>query len=790
MARQRVGILSMQRILNYGSFLQAYGLKRILESLGCDVEFVDYHPGHCLVGSEKGTSSRLAHKASKALEALSYDAPLRDRLAFIRHKQTYAQRFYPMLGLTGEFNFAPDIDLLVIGSDEVFNCVQDNPNVGFTPSLFGQGIRANRKVSYAASFGNTTLAKLEEYGKCHEVADWLNGLDAISVRDVNSGAVVSELTGTEPIYNLDPVLAYDYIGECGEIPSTVDEKSPYMVVYGYSGRLSKEECAAVRAYANEHGLRVLDIGGVQGVCDRFVDCSPFEVIAYFAHAQAVVTDTFHGTILSVITHTPFASFVRDKGYGNSQKLGDLLNRLHLENRVARNPDMLANVLGAPAAWEAADAAIAVGRDAARSYLAEQVKLCKEEALAPRASYLNTGRAADCTGCGACAYVCPTGAIAMGEDSCGFFLPRVNEDACVHCGRCAGSCHMNQYRGLRHSSPLACYGAIENNRESLRESASGGVATVISRQVVETGGVVYGCVADREDVHHERLVSMDDLGRAQGSKYVQSDMTRTLKPMEADLTAGRDVTFIGTPCQCAAVRALFGNPEQLTTVDLVCEGVPSRRMYADFLDDLERERGKRVTGFRFRDKRGGWSTKNAVMLGESGRPLDEQPHSYYYYYYYWLFSKALILRDSCYQCPYACSARVGDVTVGDFWGAETSGIGYRLRDFEAGISCVLVNTDRGTATLSNISAEMDLRPCSEGAVSRANAALRHPSTCNYEDRKTVLSAYAECGAVGMRGEYERLFGPSERNKADFTANMPLPLRVAAKRAINVLMKEGV
>ena len=360
----------MQRIYNYGSFLQAYGLRSLLESLGCDVQFVDYEPGACLVESAAPRKG-LARKAEKALEVFRYDAPLKDKLAFVRHKRTYAGRFYPMLGLTEQPNLDPELDMLVIGSDEVFNCVQDNANVGFTPALFGQGYRAGRKVTYAASFGNTTLEKLDKYGKCGEVAGYLKELDAISARDANTGAIAAALAGAEPAYNLDPVLVYDYFGLCDRIPAEVDEKN-YMVVYGYSGRLSEGECAAVRAYADSHRLRVLNIGGVQGACDRFVDCSPFEVLAYFKHAKAVVTDTFHGTIFSTIAHTPFAAFVRSSGYGNSEKLTDLLRRLGLEGRAAEGADGLAAALDAPVDWAVPDAANAEGRRAAREYLSAQV----------------------------------------------------------------------------------------------------------------------------------------------------------------------------------------------------------------------------------------------------------------------------------------------------------------------------------------------------------------------------------------------------------------------------------
>ena len=156
-----VGILSMQRIANYGSFLQAYGLKKILEELGCKVQFVDYHPGKTLMPVNEG--SGFSRKIKKAVEAFGYKAPLREKIRFIRYKKNYASNYYPYLGISEKMNYAPKVDLLVIGSDEVFNCVQNNTNVGFSPELFGKNNNAERLISYAASFGNTTIEKLEKY---------------------------------------------------------------------------------------------------------------------------------------------------------------------------------------------------------------------------------------------------------------------------------------------------------------------------------------------------------------------------------------------------------------------------------------------------------------------------------------------------------------------------------------------------------------------------------------------------------------------------------------------------
>jgi len=371
MARVRAGILSMQRISNYGSFLQAYGLKAVLEELGCDVQFIDYEPGECLVRSRL-SSVGFYHKVFKGFQALGYKASLANRIAFIKYKQTYAKRFYPMLGLTEEPNLSPNIDLLVIGSDEVFNCVQDNANVGFTPALFGEGISAQRKVAYAASFGSTTLDKLDRYGILGKVSSWLSDLDAISVRDINSGSIVKELTDRTPVCNFDPVLVYDYMGRCDKIPASLGERAPYMILYGYSDRFTREECSAVRTYADANGLNVINIGGIQSCCDCFVDCSPFEVLAYFRGARVAVTDTFHGTIFSIISHTPFATFIRDFDGGNYQKLSDLLERLGLSGRVVSQLSCLRDVLGEFINWSEIDSIINSERGRGYAYLGEQV----------------------------------------------------------------------------------------------------------------------------------------------------------------------------------------------------------------------------------------------------------------------------------------------------------------------------------------------------------------------------------------------------------------------------------
>lgn len=372
---KRVGILSMQRIYNYGSFLQAYGLKKILEELGCEVEFVDYHPGKCLVDSNQ--KDGVLRKLSKSAEVLKIKAPMREKLNFIKYKKDFGKKYHHDLGITNEYCYTPKLDFLVIGSDEVFNCVQDNPNVGYSPELFGVGNQADALISYAASFGNTTMERLKQYRVENEVGEWLKEFHLISVRDNNSYQIVEGLTGKAPELHLDPVLIYDYMRKCPKA-SEKTVRSNYLILYGYAGRFSKEECKAIRTYAEQKGLKIVCIGGIQHCCDKFIDCTPFDVISYFKNAHTVITDTFHGTIISTITHQKFAVFIRKSGYGNSEKVSDLLNRLKLTSQIVSNEEELERVAEQNIDYRPVDHIIATEREKAYQFLQNVLKRGKDD----------------------------------------------------------------------------------------------------------------------------------------------------------------------------------------------------------------------------------------------------------------------------------------------------------------------------------------------------------------------------------------------------------------------------
>ncbi|MCH4056724.1 MAG: polysaccharide pyruvyl transferase family protein [Lactobacillaceae bacterium] len=338
----------------------------MLEELGAHVEFVDYHPGQTLIASNN--TNGLLRKTEKALQSLLIDTSVKNKINFINFKRNYAKKYLSILGIKEIYNYSPQLDLLIIGSDEVFNCVQSNPNVGFSADLFAQNQPAKRIVSYAASFGNTTYEKLENVGVNKKIESWMKSFDKISVRDKNSQAIIKKMIGRSPSRHLDPVLAYDFLQK--EKFPTVDNTLPYLLLYGYSGRFSKDECTEISKFADKHNLTVLCIGGIQngGPNFQFVDCSPLDVITYFKSAQYVITDTFHGTILSVITHKPFATLVRQSGYGNAEKVLDLLEILGLKQQQLLSLKDISTVMFNEINYSAVDQVIQLERKRTYEYL--------------------------------------------------------------------------------------------------------------------------------------------------------------------------------------------------------------------------------------------------------------------------------------------------------------------------------------------------------------------------------------------------------------------------------------
>lgn len=356
----KVGILSMQEVKNYGSFLQAFSLKSNIEALGHQCEFVNIVPGEQL-GNYKISKFHKIHLLVERLWGLDFAK----RFKYIYQFQSrFSKEFLPELGVKKGVT-TDKFDTVVIGSDEVFNCAQKTW-FGFSKQLFGEGLNADKVITYAASFGATTVPKLQQLGIKDIVANLLKKLDKISVRDANSVQVVEDLTGSIPNKNVDPVLIYDYTKH---MPTSVNLKD-YMIVYTYPGRITdKNEINAIRAYAKSKGLQLVSIGHYFPWCDKTIVPHPFEVLAYFKNASCIVTDTFHGSVFSIKFNKQFCTIVRGM---NSNKLTHLLEQFGLDNRIANDVSKLPSIMDTKIDYDPVNVRIAEEKTRSIAYLTENL----------------------------------------------------------------------------------------------------------------------------------------------------------------------------------------------------------------------------------------------------------------------------------------------------------------------------------------------------------------------------------------------------------------------------------
>lgn len=370
----KIGILSMQRIINNGSLLQAYGLMKCIEKLGYNTEFVDFKisDSRIEIYSWKEKIYNFSSKLFlilliiKNLLKLNYNGIL---LAFSNYtnRKNFKNNYMSVLNLTAKPNYLAKVDILVFGSDEVFNTIQYvEQGKGHAWQLYGADNNAGKLISYAASFGNTTYEGLEKYNMLDKSKELLSKFDSFSVRDKNSYDIIKKLTGREASINIDPVLLYDY----KDIEIKKPEIDNYILVYAYPGRINnKQEVKAIKDFAKKHNKKLVCVNMMQAWCDKFIYAHPFDLLGYFKHANYVVTDTFHGAVISIKYNIPFVQFIRSsKGYSNNQKVGYLLSMFGLEDRIVYDNEKLEKTMLQPIDYGKVNNILKVEKAKAMDYL--------------------------------------------------------------------------------------------------------------------------------------------------------------------------------------------------------------------------------------------------------------------------------------------------------------------------------------------------------------------------------------------------------------------------------------
>ncbi len=336
---------------------------------------------------------------------------------------------------------------------------------------------------------------------------------------------------------------------------------------------------------------------------------------------------------------------------------------------------------------------------------------------------------DCTGCGACLAICPTRCIQMLPDSEGFFYPQISFDKCITCHLCDKVCPVNLKNSFFQVSDPRYMATSILDDIILKKSSSGGVFSILAKNMLAKGGYVCGCVFN-EQMQAEHICSnnWDEVQRMQGAKYVQSNSFLCFREVRDLLKEGFPVLFSGTPCQVDGIRSFLSKEDtsKLLTIDVICHGVPSRLLLKSYKDFLEKKHKGKLTKLEFRNKeKNGWGAEHHtyIEINVNGKIKKIFPT---FASYFTIFFWGIAMRPSCYSCIYTKPKRVSDITLGDFWGADKTFGDY----LERGISIVGINTQQGSDFFDEMSSEMAfIRPQNLEMVAKGNIHLTKPVALN-------------------------------------------------------------
>lgn len=330
----------------------------------------------------------------------------------------------------------------------------------------------------------------------------------------------------------------------------------------------------------------------------------------------------------------------------------------------------------------------------------------------------------CTGCGACVQRCPKQCISWKKGEFDFWYPEIQKDRCIACGMCERVCPIE--KALPELERQRVFAAVHRSADVLAGSTSGGAFSAIAEIILEQNGVVYGAAMDDEmRVRHIRVDNESGMRQLRGSKYLQSNTEENFRLAESDLKAGKKVLYSGTPCQIDGLKSYLSKEyENLYTADIVCHGVGSQSYFDKYMT-FARKRYGDIRSLQFRAKTfSGWSCSGSVTVGNSGgeKTLPYRDHDNYYYAY---FLSGEIYRSCCYTCKYANTQRVGDYSLGDYWGVEALKLSLHT---ENGCSLLFVNNAHAQGLLAKVTA-LDMVETTVEQATYRNHQLKAPTSMN-------------------------------------------------------------
>lgn len=410
---------------------------------------------------------------------------------------------------------------------------------------------------------------------------------------------------------------------------------------------------------------------------------------------------------------------------------------------------------------------------------------------------------ECTACGACVNSCPKSCITWEKDDLGALYPIINESNCIHCDSCIRACPNNN--DLQFNRPIKTFAAWSVDEENRRTSASGGVVSVFYQYTLRKGGFTCGAELTLDKgVNYIRLEKEEDVERVKNSKYVFSHTNDIFRCVKLALKEGQFAFFVGLPCQVAGLKSYLGklaNADNLLLADIICHGVSNEDYLFQFLHYIENKKKRKADSMYFRDPAFGTesyvftlrantydsvtgSQKNSFSPDGRKTVFYSQNH-YGSNLYYIGYMNGLIYRENCYQCHYARTERISDLTFGDFDGLGKE-IPFSHRNRQ--VSLCLVNTTKGEQYLKEVSDELFLEERNLGEAVKSQMQLKAPAK-RHPNRNLFVQEYKKRGDF-VESAKKALKKEVKGNKINNIINILLIspiLKITTKRQINIIKK---
>lgn len=340
----------------------------------------------------------------------------------------------------------------------------------------------------------------------------------------------------------------------------------------------------------------------------------------------------------------------------------------------------------------------------------------------------------CYGCSACEKKCPQKCIEMHTDENGFLYPQIDEKNCIDCFICQKVCIRKQNQNIEKNKTNGCYLGVHKDENIWINSSSGGAFTAIVQSFAEKNPIIFGAYFDENMKVKHGYLKISETAKMRKSKYVQSELGNTFRDVERFLKDGRYVIFSGTPCQIAGLYAAIGkNHENLFTIDLICTGVCSPKLWKKYIIFLENHFHKKIKNVDMRYKvknNNDWNIGDTNVVFFDGTYARNEKTRLYRY----LYGQKTGYRDACYHCQFANTQRVADITIGDWWGSID-----KLPEIQEhkGISVLLINSEKGNNIIYKLKKYMFLTEISLSEASAYNPTLSHATKYTKRNKRFWL-----------------------------------------------------